>query len=371
MTQVSANLALPFIQPAQAQKHVTHNEAIRLLDALVQGSVPEGPRDAPPSGAAEGALWVVGDAPTGGWEGHAGEIAWRTDGAWSFLQPREGWALRRRDTGGTLVRDADGWRPEGTGEVPETVPRLGVAAAPDDANRLAVSSDAVLLTHAGAGHRVVVNKAGAADTASLLFQTGYAGRAEMGTAGSDDFAVKVSADGSAWATGLAVDAATGVVRFPSGARIAAPREVGGRVACETGRWVGWGGTAFDAAAGTGTTPALDWRQSGPLVRAGTELGHLRMALRSEHAEVAGLDLAVFLQWGPWGAGWASDGDTSRAQLWSGAADLSGGQVRLDADLGGQAVGADGYLLVFARPQGTTTAERWVSLAAVLEAVAPA
>ena len=32
----SANLQLPYIMPSQAQKHVTHNEAVRTLDALVQ-----------------------------------------------------------------------------------------------------------------------------------------------------------------------------------------------------------------------------------------------------------------------------------------------------------------------------------------------
>ena len=30
------NLELPYIVAAQAQKHVTHNEAIRALDAIVQ-----------------------------------------------------------------------------------------------------------------------------------------------------------------------------------------------------------------------------------------------------------------------------------------------------------------------------------------------
>ena len=32
-------LALPYIQPAQAQKHVTHDEAMRVLDVIVQLAV--------------------------------------------------------------------------------------------------------------------------------------------------------------------------------------------------------------------------------------------------------------------------------------------------------------------------------------------
>jgi hypothetical protein len=36
---VTPHLALPLMAAAQAQKHVTHNEALRLLDGLVQGTV--------------------------------------------------------------------------------------------------------------------------------------------------------------------------------------------------------------------------------------------------------------------------------------------------------------------------------------------
>jgi hypothetical protein len=34
--EATPNLTLPYIMPSQAQKHVTHHEAIRALDALVQ-----------------------------------------------------------------------------------------------------------------------------------------------------------------------------------------------------------------------------------------------------------------------------------------------------------------------------------------------
>ena len=68
----------------------------------------------------------------------------------------------------------------------------------------------------GPGHQLKLNKAAAGDTASLLFQTGFSGRAEMGTAGSDDFSVKVSADGSVFATALTVDRQSGIVTLPQG-----------------------------------------------------------------------------------------------------------------------------------------------------------
>ena len=36
MSDITTHLLLPYIQASQAQKHVTHNEALRLLDAMVQ-----------------------------------------------------------------------------------------------------------------------------------------------------------------------------------------------------------------------------------------------------------------------------------------------------------------------------------------------
>ncbi|MBS2268064.1 DUF2793 domain-containing protein, partial [Salmonella enterica subsp. enterica serovar Typhimurium] len=48
------NLQLPYIAPSQAQKHVTHNEAIRALDALVQLCVASRTLKEPPAEPREG-----------------------------------------------------------------------------------------------------------------------------------------------------------------------------------------------------------------------------------------------------------------------------------------------------------------------------
>ncbi len=61
-----------------------------------------------------------------------------------------------------------------------------------------------------------INKAAAADTASMLFQSAYSGRAEFGLAGDDNWHVKVSPDGLAWTEALLVDAASGRVTLPAG-----------------------------------------------------------------------------------------------------------------------------------------------------------
>ena len=66
------NLSLPYIMAAQSQKHVTHNEAIRALDAIVQLAVLDRDLTAPPGSPADGARYIVGTSPTGAWSGHAG-----------------------------------------------------------------------------------------------------------------------------------------------------------------------------------------------------------------------------------------------------------------------------------------------------------
>lgn len=58
-------------------------------------------------------------------------------------------------------------------------------------------------------------RAAAGDTASLIFQTGYSGRAELGTTGDDDFHVKVSNDGSGWHEAIVIARDSGAVSFPA------------------------------------------------------------------------------------------------------------------------------------------------------------
>jgi hypothetical protein len=102
---------------------------------------------------------------------------------------------------------------KGTGHPRTTV--FGVNASADSTTRFAVAAAASLFNHAGAGHQHMINKNAAGDTASLLFQTGFSGRAEMGTTGDDNFHFKVSADGSAWNEAIVVDRSTGKVSLPA------------------------------------------------------------------------------------------------------------------------------------------------------------
>ena len=90
---ITPRLALPLLQPGQAQKETTHNEALALLDLAVQASVLAVGTDAPPANPLAGNAWIVGTAPTGGWVGQARAIAGWTSGGWRFVAPRDGMAV--------------------------------------------------------------------------------------------------------------------------------------------------------------------------------------------------------------------------------------------------------------------------------------
>ncbi|SIQ28763.1 Protein of unknown function [Rhizobium sp. RU33A] len=202
MPDTTPNLALPFILPAQAQKHVTHNEALQRLDALVQ-LVVAGNATSPPADPAEGEIhWIT--APDAGlWTGHAGQLALLQDGAWVFMTPRAGWTAVFLDEQRLKIFDGTDWLVPPLAEEAR-FERLGIAADADGHNRLSLSSPAALFNHAGDSHRLAINKAGTPDTASLVFQSNWQGRAEMGLAGEDRFSLKVNGDTTGWRQAVSV-----------------------------------------------------------------------------------------------------------------------------------------------------------------------
>lgn len=204
MPERSPNLDMPYIQPSQAQKHVTHNEAIQSLDAVAQFSVLGLGATTPPPAPAIGECWGLGPGATGEWAGHDGEIALRAETAWAFLSPREGWRVWDRENAAMMVYRGGEW-------AAPAFSRLGINATPDATNRLALASDATLFSHDGAGHQLKLNKNTAGDTASLLYQAGWTGHAEMGLTGSNNWSLKLSPDGSAWTEALTADATTGLL----------------------------------------------------------------------------------------------------------------------------------------------------------------
>ena len=274
----TTHLILPLLAAAQAQKHVTHNEALEILDAVVQLSVKDRDLTAPPGGEAEGDRYIPAATATGAWASQEGNIAHFVGAAWAFYTPREGWRAWVDDENVALVHDGANWVADGgnfadgsaaapsiafasdpdTGLYRVSADLLGVAAGgaliaqfgsagiasqvngsagapsfsfvddPDTglyrnaANELAIAAGGNEKIKATATQivftsgnplfnrltddiAITLNKEAAGDDAGFIFQTDFSTRALFGTLGDDDFAFKVSPDGSAFHTAMVLD----------------------------------------------------------------------------------------------------------------------------------------------------------------------
>ncbi|CAN7507053.1 DUF2793 domain-containing protein [Bosea sp. LjRoot90] len=209
-------LGLPLLAAGQAQKHVTHNDALMRLDALVHLVVASRTQTVPPTSPGETSAYIVPAASSGVFAGHADDLAIFEDGTWSFLAPRAGWQAWVIDEAEHHVWTGTQWR-RSQPESSLGAALWGVNATADTTNRLAVSADASLFNHAGTDHRLKLNKASASRTASLLFQDNWSGRAEIGLTGDDQLRIKVSPDGASWTEALVVDRTSGLVTLPASA----------------------------------------------------------------------------------------------------------------------------------------------------------
>ena len=217
----SPRLSLSYVAPSQAQKHVTVNETFRRLDALTQLTVRSRTETSEPGAPDEGDAYIIPSGASGdAWDSfNEHDITAFQDGAWMRIVPVEGLRAWVSDDDALVAFDGASWNVVSGAATGAAT--FGVNASADATNRLSVKSDAELLSHddvtPGSGDaRKIINKAAAGNTASVVFQNGFSGRAEFGLAGDDDFHLKVSADGSAWNDAALFDRASGAVQFPGG-----------------------------------------------------------------------------------------------------------------------------------------------------------
>ena len=223
MSDTTPSLALPLMAGGQAQKHVTHNEALALLDALVQLAVIDKDLAVPPASPAEGDRYVVAANPSGAWAGWAGRIARYQDGAWLSLVPRPGWLAFVADEAELYAFVGGAWTSFGaTLTALQNLTRLGVGTTADSQNPFAAKLNKALWTalttaEGGTGDlRYTLNKQAAGHVLSLLLQSGFSGRAEIGLVGSDNLGLRVSPDGGTWTNVFTVERTTGAATFDKG-----------------------------------------------------------------------------------------------------------------------------------------------------------
>lgn len=272
----SPRLSLSYVSPAQAQKHVTVNETFRRLDQLVQLRVLSMVESAEPASPADGDAYILPSGATGdAWSGFAaGAIAAFQDGAWVEMAPEAGWRAYDANTGALVVFNGAAWASVASGgsggggavdsifgrtgiitaaasdydaaqidftpagalaatDVQGAIEELdagklssvnpadlvGVNASADAVNRLSVNSPAVLFNRETTDIQVKLNKQAVGDSGTVLFQTNFSARAELGLAGDDDFHFKVSPDGTSFYESFVLDKDTGDVSFEQNAAL--------------------------------------------------------------------------------------------------------------------------------------------------------
>lgn len=105
----TARLGLPLLQAAQAQKHVTVNEALVRLDGLGQLSLLSLVISVPPVLADDGDCYGIPGGAANEWAGHVGEIAIRSNGGWVYAVPLKGWRAWVVEASVLAVFDGQDW----------------------------------------------------------------------------------------------------------------------------------------------------------------------------------------------------------------------------------------------------------------------
>lgn len=81
---------MPEISESQASKYMTHNEALRIADVLIQPVAISDVVSTPPGSPSDGDMYIVGPTATGAWTGHEDDLAFCWVTTWLFIAPLEG-----------------------------------------------------------------------------------------------------------------------------------------------------------------------------------------------------------------------------------------------------------------------------------------
>ncbi|XDA98272.1 DUF2793 domain-containing protein [Sulfitobacter sp. LCG007] len=265
MADNSLNLSMPYIQPSQAQKHVTHNEAIRLLDILVQLAVVSDETTSPPASPSSGSRYIVADGALGAWAGQDGKVAVYDAGAWIYHAPRTGWRAWVQDRQMLAVFDGNEWIDIDEGQFQDLdsfgLGMTSLPGAPFSAKLNAALWTALYAADGGNGSLVqTLNREDVSADAGLVFQTDFDTRAILGLFGSSRMRLATTPDGSTFRDAISIDVSTGIADQPALPRFMAYTNFDNFGAADTWTTIGINVAeyndqlAFDAATGSFTAP---------------------------------------------------------------------------------------------------------------------
>jgi Protein of unknown function (DUF2793) len=223
MTDTTPRTGAPLLAAAQAQKHVTHNEALYQFDAFLCARFLDRTLSAPPGSPADGDTYLVATGGSGLWTGQDGAIAYCADGDWRFYAPFGGLVAYVAAESKLIVYTGSAWVDYASLLPLQNLPLVGINTTASSPNLLSVESNALLFTDIPTGSggtgdvRATLSKQASANTASFLFQDNFSGRAEVGLAGDDNFHFKVSPDGATWHDSIVLTASSGLATIASAA----------------------------------------------------------------------------------------------------------------------------------------------------------
>ena len=108
MTQTD-RLGVPLLAAGQAQKELTHNEALTMMDLAIAMAVERDDLSAPPASPGLGLCWIVAAGGSGDWLDRDGQIAGWTQAGWRFLAPRAGMRAWHGAYGQMVRFDGSNW----------------------------------------------------------------------------------------------------------------------------------------------------------------------------------------------------------------------------------------------------------------------
>jgi len=219
MSETSARLNLPYIQPSQAQKHVTHNEAIRQLDALVQMAAQSDSETSPPEKVSHSECYIIPENASGEWAGHETELAVYENQGWIYYVPKAGWVAYVQALNALKVFDGSKWRSIETGD---NAKELTFSNGPSltQARRFAVATSEALWTTdekdttSKGGHIQILNKSSRDADLGFVFQREYQTTALLGQFGSKHFRLTTASSPNTFRGALVIDPQTATVSQP-------------------------------------------------------------------------------------------------------------------------------------------------------------